>query len=222
MIQSSMGAHQLDVRYGDRNTLPYYNGILNSALLSDADVVAAICAGTVMSLTTGGLLVPGILATAAADGGVQPFYAWSGLDANNYPDVRRTAGMPGFLDKPVPAPGGYPAGTNGFPFHGVPLSAGLVGGFATIAHTFAGELSTTEFNTAVAYPVGAALTCVAADAAATPAIKQTRGKLMPVAAATDTIVGYVAPAGKFLNPQGYSVLAFYPAFVKGTTVPANF
>ena len=213
-----MGAHQLDVRYGDRNTLPYYNGILNSALLSDADVVAAICAGTVMSLTTGGLLVPGILATAGATGGVQPFYAWSGLDANNYPDVRRTAGMPGFLDKPVPAPGGYPSGTNGFPFHGVPVSAGLTGAFATIAHTFAGELSTTEFDTTASYAVGAALTCVAADSVS----KTIRGKIRPLNAATDTIVGYVAPAGKFLNPQGYTVLAFYPAFVLGTTVPADF
>jgi hypothetical protein len=218
MIQSSMGAHKLDVRYGDRNTLPYYNGILNSALLSDADVVAAICAGAVYSINTSGLLVPGVLAAAGANGGTQPFYGWSGLDANNYPDVKRTAGMPGFLDKPQPAPGGYPSGTNGFPFHGVPTSAGLVGAFATIAHTFAGELSSTEFNTGASYTVGAPLTCVAADSVN----KTLRGKLRPVAAATDTIVGYVAPAGKFLSPEGYNTLAFYPAFVLGTTVPASF
>lgn len=218
MIQSSMGAHKLDVRYGDRNTLPYYNGILNSALLTDADVVAAICAGSVYSITTGGLLVPGILAAAGATGGTIPFYGWSGLDENNYPDVQRTAGMPGFLDKPVPAPGGYPAGTNGFPFQGVPLSAGLVGAFATIAHVFAGELSTTEFDADVSYAIGAPLTCVAADSSS----KTIRGKIRPLNAATDTIIGYVAPAGKFLGPEGYNTLAFYPGFVQGTTVPADF
>lgn len=218
MIQSSMGAHKLDVRYGDRNTLPYYNGILNSALLSDADVVTAICAGSVYSITTGGLLVPGILATAGATGGTIPFYGVSGLDANNYPDVQRSAGMPGFLDKPVPAPGGYPSGTNGFPFHGVPTSAGLVGAFATIAHTFSGELSTTEFDATASYPIGAPLTAVAADSVS----KTIRGKIRPLDAATDTIVGYVAPAGKFLGPEGYNTLAFYPAFVQGTTVPADF
>lgn len=221
MIQSSMGAHILDVRYGDRNTLPYYNGILDSSLLTDADVVTAITAGSVYSLSTAGKLVPGLKVAADAAAGNIPFYGWSGLDANNYPDVQRTAGMPGFLDKPAPAPGGYPSGTNGFPFHGVPTSAGLVGGFVTIAHTFAGELSTTEFNTAASYAVGAALTCVSA-VSATPADKVLRGKLRPQAAATDTIVGYVAPAGKFLSPMGYWTLAFYPAFVQGTTLPANF
>lgn len=221
MIQSSMGAHKLDVRYGDRNTLPYYNGILDGSLFSDAGVYAAITAGSVYSLSTSGLLVPGVLVAAGATGGNIPFYGWSGLDANNYPDVQRDAGMPAFGSTPAPAPG-YPSGTNGFPFHGVPTSTSNVGAFATITHRFAGELSTTEFNTAVAYPVGAALTCVAASAAATPAIKATRGKLMPLALATDTIVGYVAPAGKFLGPEGHYTLAFYPAFVQGTTIPANF
>ena len=225
MIQSSMGVHKLDIRYGDRNTLPYYNGILNAAIFSDAAVYAAITAGSVYSVNTSGLLVPGILATAGANGGTVPFYGWSGLDINNYPDVQRDAGMPAFGTTPVPAPGGYPAGTNGFPFHGVPVTATAAlatGPFATISHRFAGELSTTEFNTAGSYPVGAPLTCVAADAAATSVIKATRGKLMPLALASDTVVGYVAPAGKFYGPEGYYCLAFYPAFVLGTTVPANF
>lgn len=221
MIQSSMGAHILDVRYGDRNTLPYYNGILLSTLLSDADVVIAITAGSVYSVTTGGFLVPGMLPTAGATSGNMPYYGWSGLDANNYPDVQRTAGMPGFFDNPVPAPGGYPAGTNGFPFQGVPISAGLVGGFVTVGPGFRGELSTTEFNTAASYPIGAPLTCVS-NASSSAADKQLRGKLRPLAAGTDTIIGFVAPAAKYLSPMGYNTLAFYPNFVQGTTLPANY
>lgn len=92
-IQSSMGAHKLDVRYGDRSALPYYNG----TLLSTAEV-ASCNAGRVYSLTTAGLLVPGILAAAGAAGGVLPLFGLSGLDLNNYPDTQRDRGMPGYSD----------------------------------------------------------------------------------------------------------------------------
>jgi hypothetical protein len=222
-IQSSMGAHKLDVRYGNWSSLPFYNGILSYAYISDAAVVAlgagnCITAGKVYSLTTGGLLTPGILATAGANGGTMPLFGLSGLDANNYPDVQRDRGMPSFGNKPNPAPGGN--GGTGFPFHGVPLSTGPVGSFATIRHNMAGELSTTEFDTAAAYVVGEPLTAVAATAPGAATVLS--GKLRPLNAATDTIVGYVAPAGKFTGPEGYSVLAFIPAFVQGTTVAADF
>lgn len=222
-LQTSMGKHKLDIRYGDRNSAPYYNGVLLPTLLSDEDIVAAITAGSVYSLTTAGYLVPGILETAGTGGGESPFYGISGLDENNYPDVKRDPGMPGFFgDKPNPAPG-YGPGTSGFPFHGVPTvgnsAATPVGSFATITHRFAGELSTTEFDTSATYTVGQPLTCV--SAAATGTQKRNRGKIRPLAASTDTIIGYVAPAGKFIGPEGYWTLAFYPAFVKGTTVPTS-
>ncbi len=306
-IQSSMGAHKLDVRYGDRNTIPYYNGILNPALFADALAFAAITAGSVYSLTTAGFLVPGLVnaSTPSTVGGVIPYFGWSGLDVNNYPDSLRTRGMPNFGNTPNPAPGGiafipattqvvlnaggtavlsvtvtngglnyisaptvaftapasgtitatatvvngvvtaitigtntavYTAGTvvvatltggsnlssGPFPFQGVPVNnTGIPAGpFATIQHKMAGELSTTEFNTAAAYAPGAALTAVRAYAAGSGT--GLSGKLRPVAAGTDIIVGYVAPAGSFMGVEGYPVLAFTPAFVPGSTAPADF
>lgn len=203
-IQSSMGQYKLDVRYGDRNSLPYYNGVLLSTLLADADALAAVTAGRVFSLTTGGFLVPGILTTAGATGGVVPLYSWSGMDENNYPDVKRDRGMPSFN------------GTAGSPFYGIPAGAGSVGGFVCIQHIAAAELSTTQFDTAATYTPGMALTCVIASASADKTI---RGVLRPREQISDTIVGYVAAAGKFTGPEGYSTLAFTPAFVAGTTVP---
>ena len=215
-IQSSMGRYKLDVRYGDRNTLPYFNGILNCALLTDADVVAAITAGRAFSLTTGQKLVPGIVAVAGANGGPIPLFSWSGLDINNYPDSSRERGMPGYYDLPA----------GGSPFYGIPTSAGIVGGFACIQHIAAAELSTTQFDTSAgtSYVPGQALTAVAATATGTGGVtgtlnKTVRGILRPVELATDVIVGYVAPAAKFVGPEGYDTLAFTPAFVPGTTAP---
>lgn len=221
-LQSSMGRWKLDVRYGDRNTLPYYNGILNVALLTDTDIVSAITAGRVMSLTSGKLLVPGLVATTGATGGPIPYYAWSGLDVNNYPDVKRDRGMPGYYDKPT---GGV--GAPGSPgFYGIPVSAGLVGGFATIQHTAAAELSTTAYDqtAGAVYAPGTALTAVAATATGVGGVtghegKTVRGLLRPVEAATDVIIGYVAPAATFVGPEGYNTLAFTPTYVAGTTVP---
>jgi len=224
VLQSSMGQYKLDVRYGDRNSLPYYNGILNSALLTDTDIVASITAGRVMSLTTGRLLVPGILTAAGANGGPIPYYAWSGLDINNYPDISRTRGMPGFYDKPAGGVGG-PASPG---FYGIPVSAGLVGGFVTIQHIAAAELSTTAYDQTLgaAYAPGDPLTAVSAAATGVGGVtghegKTVRGILRPLEAATDVIVGYVAPAGTYVGPEGYNTLAFTPAFVigAGATVP---
>lgn len=215
-IPSSMGAHQLDVRYGDRNTLPYYNGILAPAILNDVTLRSGLVnAGRVMSLTTSTRLVPGILAVAGAAGGPVPFYAWSGYDNNNYPDVYRTRGMPGMgVGQPAEGSPGAPG------FYGIPtgtITDPLAGVFATIAHVFGGELSTTEFNTVSVYTPGQLLTAV--SAAAVGADLLNRGKLRPVALATDVIVGSVAPAGSFTNAAGYPCLAFYPEFIPGTTVP---
>lgn len=224
VIQSSMGSHKLDVRYGDRNTLPYYNGILLSTLLTDAAVLSAICAGRAYSVTNGKFLVPGILATVGAAGGPQPYFGVSGLDSNNYPDSSRTAGMPGYYDKPAAGIGA--PGSPGWP--GIPVSAGLVGGFATIQHIAAAELSTTEFDTSTTpasiYLPGTALTAVSASATGTGGVsgltnKSARGLLRTRENTTDVIVGYVAPAGYFIGPEGYATLAFTPAYVAGTTVP---
>jgi len=217
-ILSSMGAHKLDVRYGDRNTIPYYNGIIDSALLGTA-AEAAIVAGRVMSLTSATKLTPGLGVTtpagpAIAGGGNVPYFLQNGLDLNTYPDASRSRGMPGFTDKP--AAGTYLGGAGGgFPFYGVPLSAGLVGAYATIQWKAAAELSTTEFETASAYPAGTALTAFSTDATA-PA---NRGQILPIDAATDVIVGFAAPAGKFIGPEGYNTLAFTPAYVVGTSAP---
>lgn len=222
MLISSMGGHQLDVRYGDRNTLPWFNGILLSTLLSDDAIVASIAAGRVMSLTTGGFLVPGVLASTGSTGGEMPYFAYSGLDINNYPDSDRANGMPGYYTRPTDG-----IGTPGSPgFWGIPASAGLVGPFATIQWKMAGELSTTEYDqtTGATYVVGAPLTAVSAAATGTGSStghngKSVRGILRPVENSTDVIVGYVAAAGVFTGALGYSMLAFVPAYVLGSTVP---
>jgi hypothetical protein len=174
VIQSSMGAHQLDVRYGDRNTLPYYNGVVSQTLLDDVDLlVGLITAGRVMSLNTSKRLVVGVQVASDATGSQVPFYAWSGYDTNNYPDVYRTTGMPNVGELPV---GGL--GAPGSPgFWGVPVASGpgsTADVFATIQHIAAAELSTTEFDTTASYVPGQALTCV--STAATGADKLSAGK----------------------------------------------
>jgi hypothetical protein len=219
VIQSSMGAHQLDVRYGDRNTLPYYNGVVSQTLLDDVDLlVGLITAGRVMSLNTSKRLVVGVQVASDATGSQVPFYAWSGYDTNNYPDVYRTTGMPNVGELPV---GGL--GAPGSPgFWGVPVASGpgsTADVFATIQHIAAAELSTTEFDTTASYVPGQALTCV--STAATGADKLNRGKLRPLENATDIVVARVAPAGSFTNAAGYPCLAFTPAYVVGTTIPTT-
>ena len=235
-IQTSMGSHLLDVRYGDKFTIPYYNGILISSILSTTTWLSSVTAGSVYSLTSGGFLVPGLskvgaLATTSYQGGTfggpLPFFGVSGLDANNYPDVQRSRGMPGF--------GTVPKTTDTVPNYsygvwGIPTNAGnpVVGAFATIRHNAAAELATTEFDTTQTYFPGQALSCVGANqgtADGTTAngitTSANHGKLRPLQVTTDTIVGYVAPAGAYTAPSGWSTLAFTPAFVPGTTIPSQ-
>jgi hypothetical protein len=172
-----MGAHKLEVLKGDRNSIVDETGILDS----HANDNLAVVAGRVMTHTAGGLLTPG-LATAKL-----PFYAWSGLDLNNSPDVDRTRGMP------------YAGAAR----------------FGVIASKAAVELSTTEFDSADSYVIGAPLTALSTAATALA----DAGKLCNVNASTDVVVGYVSPRGKYTGPDGYATLAFYPAYVAGSTVP---
>lgn len=242
VLQSSMGRFKLDVRYGDRNTLPYYNGALDSALLGRVDVAREATAGKVYTIAANGALTVGL-----TDEGIVPYFGWSGLDENNYPDVRRDRGMPGFLDKPadvdlVDAP---PATVDGIGSPGSPgwpgianrgIGANIAGGFATIQHMAAVELSTTAFLAdrqqnslsalvgatgvnLVDYVPGTPLTAVATGSGGDATdVTAAVGALVPAVEATDVVVGYVAPAGVFLGPEGYLTLAFSPAFVPGTTV----
>jgi hypothetical protein len=239
MLQSSMGKHKLDVRYGDRNTLPYYNGVLDTTILNNVNKGVIATAGKVMTLTTAKRLTVGLSVQGAV-----PYYSWSGLDANNYPDVDRVRGMPGYLDKPAAG-----IGAPGSPgWAGIPTGSVLAGGWATIQHIAAAELSSTAmlitpttaaewaFNglvtppatiTAADYAPGTPLTVLCYNETTTPTTTDelaSVGLLVPVnaaggAAATSVVVGYVAPAGVFLGPEGYLTVAFTPAFVAGTTVP---
>jgi hypothetical protein len=119
-FQSSMGAHKLEVRQGDRNSIINHTGVLAAA------TAAGAIAGRVVSLTAGNQLEPGLAV------GRLPFFAWSGTDENNAPDVTRTKGMP------------Y-AGQARF---------GTISGFA------AAELSSTEFVADAGLTPGAALTAI--------------------------------------------------------------
>ena len=241
VLKSSMGRYKLDVRYGDRNTLPYYNGALDGSLLALTTAANFAQAGKVYTLTTGGRLTPGLTSQ-----GTLPFFGWSGLDANNYPDTQRDDGMPGFLDKPADytTPDGAVIeglggpGSPGFP--GIPsgsISGPVAGGFATIQHFAAAELATTAFavddslnaydaligTVGVAktdYTPGTALTalCYKDDAPTTTDKNESVGLLVPTQTSTDIVVGYVGAAGVYLGPEGYLVLSFNPTYVAGTTV----
>jgi hypothetical protein len=188
-----MGTHKLYIRKGNRTDWVDYTGTLDSTAPA-----AQVVAGRVMTLSTG-KLVPGMQAAAAG----LPFFALSGLDANNYPDVTRSRGMP---------------------------RSGAVQ-FATVTPFAAVELVTTEFAEAATYAVGAPLTASRTTAThrgviclqgttSTSAAAYFNGTF--TSAATDPIIGYVAPAGKFVDADGNNVLAFYPAYVAGTTAGATF
>lgn len=243
-----MGKFKLDVRYGDRNSLPYYVGTLDRALLARADVANIMHAGKVVTLRTNRGLTPG-----ETDEGQFPYYAWSGMDENNYPDVQRDRGMPGYLNLPTDTAINGPAAAQTAEGIGGPGSPGwpgiantaaayggeaVAGGFGCIQMTPSLELATTGFAfdssdnayysligltgiaTVAAYAPGTALT-VLCYANATPAVTSQVGSvglLIPVQAATDTVVGRVAPAGVFIGPEGYLTLAFKPEFAAGTTV----
>ena len=239
VLQSSMGQFKLDVRYGDRNTIPYYNGALDSGLLGRANVDREATAGKVYTLATNGALTVGL-----TDEGIVPYFGWSGLDENNSPDVERNRGMPGFLDKPadetVDGDSIEGIGGPGSPgFHGIAnrgIGDNIAGGFATIQHIAAVELATTAFaadntqnsfntlagTTGVAttdYTPGTTLTAIATGSGGTSTDTPAGvGLLVPTQAATDVVVGHVGPAGVFMGPEGFLTLAFTPAFISGTTV----
>ncbi len=85
MIQTSMGLHKLEVRKGDRNSIIDYT----APLLNTANNVLASVAGRCMSLNG----ATGKLEAGLALGRLV-FFAWSGTDLNNAPDVTRDRGMP--------------------------------------------------------------------------------------------------------------------------------
>lgn len=212
-IQTSMGGNLLDIRQGDRLTAPQFNGSVLQTVLANATAVQSVIAGRVFSITTNGQLVPGIKAGAAdATGSAVPLYAFSGLDVNNFPASRRARGQTAFFQPAAPWNTGANAGN---PFAGQQFpTTGIAGPFGCISHQFAGELATSTFDTTATYTPGLALTALA-----TTATDQTlRGRIRPVSATTDVIVGYVAPAGRYAGPYGYDMLAFIPAYVPGTTV----
>lgn len=239
VLQSSMGQFKLDVRYGDRNTLPYYNGALDSALLGRANVDDEATAGKVYTIATNGSLTVGL-----TDEGQVPYFGWSGLDENNAPDTQRDRGMPGFLDKPADETvdgdsieglgGPHSPGWPGIANRGI--GDNIAGGFATIQHIAAAELSTTafaldntqnSFNTQVGttgvaigdYTPGTQLTAIATGSGGTATDTPAGvGLLAPVQASTDVVVGLVAPAAVFMGPEGFLTLAFTPTFIAGTTV----
>jgi hypothetical protein len=102
--------------------------------------------------------------------------------------------------------------SSGGGFYGIPATtlAGLSGPYACIQHSAAAELSTTEYASLLTYAVGAPLTGVSSTASTAA----DRGKVRTLkTAATDVIIGYVAGAATFTGPEGYSTLAFTPAYV---------
>lgn len=226
MIPSSMGMHKLDVRYGDRNSLPYYNGVLDLAIISNAASAAIARAGKVMSMVAAGRLTVGL-----SDEGQIPFYSWSGLDENNFPDVRRDRGMPGYLSRPadgIGSPNTLGIGARDVSWPGIPLSGAadpVAGGWATIRHIAAAELSSTEMvvdeaalgaDLEVAYAPGVLLTaCVFENAGAPTDDLGSIGLLCPVQDPADVVVGIVAPAGIFQGAEGYATLAFTPTWQTG-------
>lgn len=236
VLQSSMGKFKLDVRYGDRNALPYYNGALASDLLGRTGIATEATAGKVYTRQTNGALTVGL-----TDEGTVPYFGVSGMDANNYPDTQRDRGMPAYLNLPTDGIGA--PGSPGWP--NIALRAvtdNPAGGFATIQHFAAAELSTTAFVldddnddsayafkgligsvnavTSASYTPGTALTALATGAGGVAAASgNSVGLLCPVQAATDVIVGYVT-APIFTGPEGYYTLAFSPTYVAGTTVAA--
>jgi hypothetical protein len=183
-IPTSMGLHKLEVAKGDRNSVVDWTATLDQ---TDPVSVAASMAGRVMTLNSSGNFVAGVAI------GKMPFYAWSGTDINNYPDVERDRGM---------ANAGTPQ-------------------FVCISWRSPNELTTTEIDPAggiaAALLPGVALTAKAITCA-TPS---QRGMFTTQKAGTDLLVGYVGPRGVYTGPDGYSTLSFYPAYVPGSTVDAT-
>lgn len=75
------------------------------------------------------------------------------------------------------------------------------------------EILTTGFRAADTFTVGVPLTVSAAASAA-----GSKGLICTLGAATDTVIGYVGPKGKFTNEHGYDVVHIQLNYVRGTTL----
>ncbi len=229
MLQSSMGNFKLDVRFGDRNSLPYYVGTLDRALLARADVGSIMHAGKVVTLRDSNRgITPGITSDTAVP---MPYYALSGMDINNYPDVQRNRGMPGYLNLPTDTAINAPAaaqtaegiggpGSPGWP--GIPNTAAayngeaVAGGFGTIQMAPSLELSTTAFafdSTDNAFYSLIGLTGIATTAAYAPGTALTA---LCYANVTPAVTSQVASVGLLIpvqNPTDVVVGRVAPAGV---------
>ena len=175
---TSMGANLLYATKGDSNliAIDHTTGYDSTAFGTDA---ASFVAGRGMVLVAG-KWVAGM--NAATD---IPYLAYSGLDANNAPDVLRTRGMP-------------------YANNGQFLCWSV---FNRI------RIATTGLNTASALTAGSPVTVSRNTSGAGK-----KGLITDLAVATDTIVGYVAPAGKYTNAHGYQVVEIDLHYVRGTTM----
>ncbi len=176
-IPTSMGAHKLEVLKGDRNS------ILDDTIIlkDDQGVDTGMVAGRVCSIVSG-KLVAGLTLHALA------YFAWSGLDSNNAPDVTRDRGMP----------------------YSGQVRFGVISGKAAC------ELSSTEVGEGLDetdYTPGTLLTGLIAGA--TDATLS--GLIVPVQAGTDQVVGIVSSRSWYMGPDGYATVAFYPHHVDGST-----
>lgn len=182
-IPTSMGLHKLELSKGNRNDIVDWSAPLDQ---TDPLSVAAAYAGRVMTLNSSGNFIAGVVI------GAMPFYAWSGTDINNYPDVERDRGM---------ANAGTPA-------------------FVCWSWRAAAAMTTTEIAPdIIASPpaIGTALTAKAT----TCSTASQRGMFTLTKAGSNLVVAYVGPRGLYVGPDGYNTLEFYPAYVPGTTVDAT-
>lgn len=208
-IPTSMGANKLELRQGDVHTTPNGVGVLDATVLANAGgELDAVVAGAVLSKTSAGALVPGILAAVAAGGGPLPLFLNFGHDVNTLPASVRTRGMPAF--------GSLPAGGN--PFWDLPAAAigSESGPYSYIIGGSGVELTSTRIDTSATFDkAGILLTAVSATAATVA----DRGKIRAAeTVGTDVIIG-ITTGPKFTSPDGYDTLPFMAIFRPGTTVP---
>lgn len=179
-LSTSMGANLLYATKGDSNliAIDHTTGYDSTAYNADS---ASFTAGRGMTLSSGKWV-----AGMAAVGSI-PYFAYSGLDTNNLPDVYRTRGMP------------Y-ANNGQFVCWSV---------FNRI------RIATTAINTSATFTVGTPVTISAAASAA-----GRKGLLTDGNGTTNPTVGFVAPAGKYTNAHGYSVVEIDLHYIAGSGTPA--
>lgn len=178
-LATSMGANLLYATKGDSNliAIDHTAGYDNTAYGTDT---ASFTAGRGMVLSSG-KWIAGI--AAATD---IPYFAYSGLDANNSPDALRTRGMP------------Y-ANNGQFVCWSV---------FNTL------RIATTALDTAATFTAGAKVTISKNTSSAGK-----KGLVTTlVTPASDVVVGFVAPAGKYVGAHGYSVVEIDLRYIPGTTM----